>query len=241
MRTAVLTDIHGNLPALEAVVAHALAEGCDSFVNLGDIVSGPLWPRETADYLLARDWITISGNHERQLLTHGPDRIGPSDRYAREALNEQHLVWLRSLPKTWELTANVYLCHGTPTSDLQYFLESVDENGLRPASTIEIEARLGPRSDRLIACGHTHVPRVVTLDSGQVITNPGSVGLPAYDDDLPFPHKIENGSPSARYGIIEGLEFRFCEVAYDHENAAHRAEQNDRPDWAIALRTGRMN
>jgi predicted phosphodiesterase len=241
MRTAVLTDIHGNLPALEAVVADALAGGCDSFVNLGDIVSGPLWPRETADYLMAQDWITISGNHERQLLTDGPDRIGPSDLYARQALDEQHLSWLRSLPGTWELTTDVFLCHGTPTSDLQYFLESVDEHGLRPASPMEIEDRLGPRPERLIACGHTHVPRVVTLASGQIIANPGSVGLPAYDADLPFPHKIENGSPAARYGIIGGLEFTLCEVAYDHEAAARRAEQNGRPDWAIALRTGRMN
>ena len=64
-RYAILSDIHGNLPALEAVVADAEAQGCDIFVNLGDTLSGPLWPRETAEYLMARDWPTIAGNHER--------------------------------------------------------------------------------------------------------------------------------------------------------------------------------
>src|SRR5690606_18348630 len=68
-RIAVLSDIHGNLPALEAVVADAEARGCTAFANLGDILSGPLWPFETAEYLMARQWPTIAGNHERQVLT----------------------------------------------------------------------------------------------------------------------------------------------------------------------------
>ncbi len=68
-RLAILSDIHGNLPALEAVIADAEAQGCATFINLGDTLSGPLWPAETADFLMARDWPTIAGNHERQLLT----------------------------------------------------------------------------------------------------------------------------------------------------------------------------
>lgn len=240
MRRAILSDIHGNLPALEAVVSDAESRGCDSFVNLGDIVSGPLWPRETSDYLIARNWITISGNHERQLLTHGPARIGPSDRFARQSLGESQLAWLRSLPPTWELTADVFLCHGTPESDVHYFLESVDEAGLRPAASAEVEERAASRLEALILCGHTHVPRILRCSSGRMIANPGSVGLPAYEDELPYPHVVETGSPSARYGILDDLEFQLVEIAYDHEASARRAEQNDRPDWAIALRTGRM-
>jgi predicted phosphodiesterase len=150
MRTAVLSDIHGNLPALEAVVADAQSRGCTRFVNLGDILSGPLWPRETADYLMARDWITIAGNHERQLLNDPPERIGPSDRYAREALDQRHLEWLRSLPATWELSADVFLCHGTPQSDLVYFLEEVENGGTRAATRDEARERAGGRGERLI-------------------------------------------------------------------------------------------
>jgi hypothetical protein len=65
---AVLSDIHGNLPALLAVLAQIDAEGITHVVNLGDIVSGPLWPRETAGRLMALGWPTIAGNHERQAL-----------------------------------------------------------------------------------------------------------------------------------------------------------------------------
>jgi hypothetical protein len=81
-----------------------------------------------------------------------------------------------------------------------------------------------------------------------LIINPGSVGLPAYDDDHPHPfsqfHRIENGSPDARYAVVEksGEHWR-CElinVHYDHESMALLAEQRQRPDWAHALRTGWM-
>src|SRR5689334_2002439 len=105
MRIAALSDIHGNLPALEAVIADAEARACDSFVNLGDILSGPLWPRETADALMARDWITIAGNHERQVLTFGTGRIGASDAYAKQSLSERHLSWLAELSPTAQFSA----------------------------------------------------------------------------------------------------------------------------------------
>jgi predicted phosphodiesterase len=240
MPTAVLSDIHGNLPALEAVVADACAQGCTAFLNLGDIVSGPLWPRETADYLMAQDWITIAGNHERQLLTHGPDRIGPSDRFAKEALYDHQLDWLRSLDTSRELRADVFLCHGTPNSDVIYFMESVDKQGLRSARLDEVTERAGTRTERLILCGHTHVPRIVQLGDGRTIANPGSVGLPAYEDDQPYPHVVETGSPNARYGVLDGTDFTLVQVEYDHEAAARQADRNGRPDWSIALRTGRM-
>jgi hypothetical protein len=88
----------------------------------------------------------------------------------------------------------------------------------------------------------------VRLASGLLIVNPGSVGLPAYDDDHPYPHssfhRIETGSPDARYAIAEKRDGQWlCElvsVHYDHESAAQQADQRDRPDWAHALRTGRM-
>ena len=91
-RLAILSDIHGNLPALEAVVADAEAQRCDGFVNLGDILSGPLWPAETADYLMARDWPTIAGNHERQVLTLPRERMNASDAFACERLDDRHAV-----------------------------------------------------------------------------------------------------------------------------------------------------
>ena len=125
MRLAVVSDIHGNLPALEAVLAEVRGEHVDRVVNLGDIVSGPLWPRETAALLPAMSWSTIRGNHERQLLALPADRMGPADAFARARLAEEDLHWLAALPATLDLGDGVWCCHGTPASDLQYFLETV--------------------------------------------------------------------------------------------------------------------
>ncbi|WP_447724394.1 metallophosphoesterase family protein [Sphingomonas koreensis] len=101
---AVLSDIHGNLPALEAVIADARAAGATSFVNLGDSLSGPLWPAETADLLMREAWPTIAGNHERQLLTHAPERMNASDRFARRCLSDAQLAWLADQPEALIVT-----------------------------------------------------------------------------------------------------------------------------------------
>ena len=71
MRIAVIADIHGNLPALEAVLADIRHRKADRVINLGDCVSGPLWPSEVVDLLMARDDLTIRGNHDRWVS--GPD------------------------------------------------------------------------------------------------------------------------------------------------------------------------
>jgi predicted phosphodiesterase len=239
-RIAILTDIHGNLPALEAVIADAEAQRCTGFVNLGDSLSGPLWPAETADLLIDLDWPTIAGNHERQLLTIDRARMGASDAFARDALGDHHLQWLASLPPTLHLSPNVLLCHGTPTNDLEHFLYTVDGGAAREATDVEIRERAGDRGEALILCGHTHLPRLVTLEDGRTIANPGSVGLQAYDDDHPVAYRVEVGDPSARYAIVDGMAVTFRAIGYDHEAAVRRAEMNGRNDWAIALRSGRM-
>lgn len=86
--------------------------------------------------------------------------------------------------------------------------------------------------------------RLVTLENGTMIVNPGSVGLPAYDDTLPCPHRVESGSPHARYAILsdedDGWAADLLCVDYDWEQAARDADANGRPDWSRALRTGRV-
>ncbi|WP_066806228.1 metallophosphoesterase family protein [Sphingomonas asaccharolytica] len=239
-RIAILTDIHGNLPALEAVIADAETQGCTGFVNLGDSLSGPLWPAETADLLIDLDWPTIAGNHERQLLTIDRARMGASDAFASDALGDHHLQWLASLPPTLHLSPNVLLCHGTPTDDLEHFLHTVDGGAAREATDVEIRERAGDRSEALILCGHTHLPRLVTLEDGRTIANPGSVGLQAYDDDHPVAYRVEVSDPSARYAIVDGTAVTFRAIDYDQKAAIRRAEMNGRDDWAIALKSGRM-
>lgn len=251
MRLAVVSDIHGNLPALQAVVADAGA--VDGWLNLGDTVSGPLWPAETADFLIARGWPTIAGNHERQLLTQPPARLSATDRHTAERLHAGHRDWLVSLPQGlagmpgWP---GLRAVHGTPASDLQYLLETVTPAGCGEAGDDEVRSRLGPLpGTALLLCGHTHQPRDRRLARGERapplrIVNPGSVGLPAYDDDHPWPHVVETGTPQARYALLthDGATWQVTlrAVDYDFEAAAQRAEAHGRGDWADALRTGRV-
>ena len=160
----------------------------------------------------------------------------------QRGISQKAVLALADLPETLWLSEQVLLVHGTPESDWQYFLETVTENGIRPATLDEVETRAGRVDAKLILCGHTHVPRAVQLSDGRLIVNPGSVGLPAYDDVHPFPHVIENRTPHARYATVSDesgqWEVGFHMVAYDWEQAAQEAETHQRPDWVVALRTG---
>jgi predicted phosphodiesterase len=317
VKIAAISDIHGNLPALEAVLADIATHAVDIIVNLGDILSGPLWAADTADRLMALALPTIAGNHERQLLTQPIERMSPpgrpkgeyrsaqheatpvsppgrpkgeyrsaqhegtpvsppgrpkgefrsaqhggtpmsaSDAHTAAELQAHHRDWLANLPATLPLTPQVWCCHGTPTSDLTYFLETVipgfagvgrGANGVRVATLTEATERAGTAmqgiAHAVILCGHTHVPRVMRLADGRLVVNPGSVGLQGFDDDHGHPHVIETRAPHARYALLErgaaGWSVSLRAVAYDWERAAARAEREGRPDWADALRTGFM-
>ncbi len=107
MRIAVLSDVHGNLGALEAVLSDIAGRSVDVTVNLGDLLSGGLQPRETGDRLLALDLPTVRGNHERQVLTVPPERMSASDRLAHDSITDVHRAWLASLPLTLEVADGV--------------------------------------------------------------------------------------------------------------------------------------
>jgi len=239
---AVLSDIHGNLPALEACHADAVARGATQFINLGDILSGPLWPRETADWLMPHNWPTISGNHDRELVTCDRARMGRSDAHAIAELAEAHLEWLRSLPADLQWREDIYLCHGNPADDIHYLMHRIEPELIRDAHDFEITGMLGARGTHAIGCGHSHLPRHVVLSDGRQVFNPGSVGLPAYAWEYPHVHRMELGATDARYALLSGageaLQIELVAVEYDHRAAAARAEANGRMDWAVPLRTG---
>lgn len=234
-RTAVLSDIHGNLAALDAVIADAIARGCESFLNLGDSLSGPLWPTETADRLIALDWPTIAGNHERQLFA---TTQGASDAYAAARLSDHHWRWVESLPTTLTM-GGMLLCHGSPSSDVDHLLFTVDPLGFREAADAEIALRLGD-TPPVILCGHSHVAAGRRLADGRRVANPGSVGLQAFTDDRPYPYAIANGDPRARYAVLDEGRLTVRAVDYDHGSAATRAREAGFDDWARWLETGRV-
>jgi putative phosphoesterase len=236
MRVAAVSDIHGNLFALNAVISDIKRRRIDTVVNLGDSLSGPLLPRETAQLLMKSDWIQLAGNHERQLIELGPTS-SDVDRFAHAQLGVKELAWIESLSHTGVIEPDVLLCHGTPRNDTTCLLQDGD----RPASAVSIDEHLTGIGFGLILCGHSHVPRFVR-SQGRLVVNPGSVGHPAFADEFPYPHVIENGSPDARYAIVEFQDgyWQVDLVAVPYENlaAADLAMENGFADWAQALRTG---
>jgi putative phosphoesterase len=241
-RMALVSDIHGNLPALEAVVADFSRRGVDAVANLGDSLSGPLLPRETAHFLMAQNWTHLAGNHERQILE-SPAPRGTSDAYARSQLTQTQLDWIAEQRPRLQYAADILLCHGTPHSDLIYLLETVDARGIRLASAGEIAERLDGAEAALIACGHSHVPRAARTARGQLVVNPGSVGLPGFTAEHPHPHVVQNASTDARYAIVErdGRGRWTClllSVPYDFAPMAALAQQRGRTEWHRALATG---
>lgn len=242
MRIAVLADIHGNLPALEAVVHDLNRRGVDAVLQLGDTASGPLLPRETVQFLMDQQWVHIAGNGERELLTQPPEQRGASNAFAHSQLAEAELQWMASLPSTRTFDDGVLLCHGTPVSDSTALLETIEPGGARLATLSEIGSRISGAVETLIFCGHTHLPRSVRFSRRQLIVNPGSVGLPAYADSHPVPHVMETGSPDARYAIAERQSdewiINLLTVPYDNQAMADLARSRGRPDWDRALRFG---
>ncbi len=245
MRIAVLADIHGNLLALEAVLADVAGEAPDLIVNLGDCLAGPLWPRETMERLAALEAPTVRGNHDRQMAVLPADAMGPSDRYAHDQVETCDLEWLGALPGELQVAPGVRAFHATPGQDDVYLLDEVAEGRLVRAGIDGIAARLGANDAGVVLCGHSHRPDAVRLPGGPLIVNPGSVGCPAYEDSSPPAHVSELGSPHARYAILDlrpggDANVTFKAISYRHELAAQRAQANGRPEWAHALMTGLM-
>ncbi len=244
MRIALVSDIHGNLPALEAVLEDTRRRAVTCVVNLGDSLSGPLLPLETARFLMQQDWVQLAGNHERQLLEFAGKGGGLSDAFAHARLTPDVFDWMHTLKAAQPLDDEVFLCHGTPRSDVEGFLDSIEGDHTRPATPEELAERCRLAAPRVIACGHTHIARVMQSARGQLLVNAGSVGLQAYEDDYPRFHRVEGGDAYARYATIEKRggfwHAQVHPVPYDFESMARLAEENGRPDWAHALRTGSM-
>ncbi|AKN71001.1 phosphoesterase [Streptomyces sp. PBH53] len=179
-RVAVLSDIHGVLPALEAVLAEPDVAAADRIVLTGDIAAGPQ-PAEVLDLLREQGdrVLWIGGNADRELVeyrrgerTEIPDPIGP---YAARALRTDQVDFLAALPATRTLRVRglgpVLFCHATPRDDEEVVL--VDS---RPARWAEVFTGL-PADIRTVVCGHTHMP-YLRLAHGRLVVNPGSVGMP---------------------------------------------------------------
>lgn len=243
MRIAALADIHGNAWALDAVLRDLARRQVDHCVDLGDTLYGPLAPLRTAERLAALDLPTVRGNQDRLLLD-PPASVRDSATFlhVEAALTPAVRRRLTSFPIGRTL-GPVYLCHGTPRRDDEPLIESVEEAGVVLRTDRALCTALCDVDAEVVLCAHTHVPRLVALGDGRLVVNPGSVGLPAYTDDQPFPHVMQSGSPHARYALLEKADgawnVHHVAVAYDTGPAVRRARALGRDDWARWLATGR--
>jgi len=242
---AVISDVHGNRWALEAVLEDIELRGVRDILNLGDCVYGPLDPAGTADMLIGLDIPTVRGNEDRIIVEQEREEDSTALRMVRERLLANHAQWPASLPLTTTAYDDFFLCHGTPQRDDEYLLWEVNPAGERRKTEVELRAGLPALKSPVLLCGHDHVPAEIRFPDGRIIVNPGSVGLPGYTDDVPYVHHMENGTPHARYSIIfpevTGRRVENIIVAYDWHTAAETARANGRADWAMWLATGRAN
>ena len=224
MRVAVLSDIHGNLPALEAVLAEVAQETVDRIVLNGDMAAGPL-PRETLDRLisLGNRAVWVRGNSERVNVAgfDGRTEPGVARRVMEQVLATGRLISheQRDLLADLQLTATLdvdglgpaLFCHATPRRDEEILL--VDSPPDRFAAVL----RDVPDTVNLIVVGHTHMP-FVRLVSGRWVVNPGSVGMPY-------------GHAGAAWALL-GPTIELRRTAYDAEAAAARLRLADWPEAA---------
>ena len=241
MRLAVISDVHGNLLALEAVLHDITTRGVDDIINLGDWIAGPLWPRETFELLSELGIKSVRGNHDRWAVDRPDDQMPPAGRFARDALTTAQREILHALPATIDM-GNILACHGTPTDDMQNLLEEPLEGRTAPASRDAVATRIGAESHRqVILCGHSHRQALVTGPNNCLILNPGSVGCPAFAD-VPAAANWEHRSPHARYAILTKRNGRWTAdliaLDYDWDKAAQHAADLGWPKWATMLKTG---
>lgn len=222
MRVAALYDIHGNLPALEAVLADVRAANADQIVVGGDVLPGPL-PRETLDCLLGLELPVrfIHGNGDRVVLAQMrgtepaevPEQFREGIRWNAQQLTADHERVLASWPATlrFEIAGlgDVLFCHATPRNDTDIFTRLTSEALLLPI----FQAVDAP----LVVCGHTHMQFDRMIGDLSVV-NAGSVGMPY-------------GEPGA-YWLLLGLAIELRHTTYDREKAAARIRATTYPEAA---------
>lgn len=206
-RVVVLADVHGVLPALDAVLAEGDVRAADVIVLAGDIASGPM-PVETLDVLtaLGERVVWVRGNADRELVEmarkafegEAPDAVSP---WAAQQLRADQVELLAGLPTTYTLGDTLF-CHATPRDDEEVVL--VDSPVSRWA---QVFAGL-PDEVGTVVCGHTHMPFARQVDR-RLVVNAGSVGMPY-------------GAPGPSWALLtpEGVQLR--RSALDRTKAADR-------------------
>jgi len=265
MRIALFSDIHANLPALEAVLADIDRQQVDAIYCLGDLVGYNIWPNEVINAIRKRGIPCIAGNYDYGVGRHSDDcgcaykaddekEMGKiSISYTNQTVGEAERAYLRTLPthirvefelnhepeKLWHQQTPfvLTLVHGSPRRVNEYLFEDRGDRSL--GRVLE-----GTNAD-VLCFGHTHKPfyKVVSAEpEGQETyfrhaINIGSVGKPK-DGDPRACYVVLTIDESARPGSKEGVLVEFVRVEYDVEKAAKAVEESELPNpYAEMLRT----
>ena len=247
MKIAILSDIKSNVYALKEVLMDAKNNDVDVLLNLGDSFYGPIAPKATYDLIRQNEFITLLGDEDRKILEASLDQLENNDtlKYVYNDLGDEVLYWIQELPFEKLIGNDFYMIHGTYQDDSLYMLEDISSGKAVLRDDNKILEILDDIKSKFVFCGNSCTPRCVNLSSGQVVINPGSVGIQALSKEEPNKHIIENNSIEASYVILtiddEKYDIELRKVAYDFESAAVKASANNREDWANALRTGKVN
>jgi predicted phosphodiesterase len=205
-----LYDVHGNLPALEAVLSHADSEGVDHWLLGGDYALFGAWPVETIELLetLPATWIRGNGERWTADAAAAPDdaTLQGAIATAAQMLGAERVARLAALPESAALPDGSRAWHGSPVSDVRSFLPDPD-----PGDAELLDGVAEPR----LVFGHTHVPFArFDAASGVALVNPGSAGMPF------------DGNPRAAWALLHDdgtIEHR--RTRYDHASAARRIRE----------------
>ena len=236
LRIALIGDTHPNLPALEAVLAHAQQNRIDAIWNLGDFVGYGAFPNEVVKELWRREATSILGNYDRKVLKvyekreAGSDHKNPTKslafKWAYDHLSRESRSYLHSLPEQRLIALGelyTLMTHGSPLSRSEHLTPFTPEDRLR-GLTHTTRARV-------ILCAHSHQPFARRVDDVWFV-NPGSVGRP------------DDGDPRASYAILSisagQFQVEHYRIEYDVARAAAAIQAAQLPEeFALMARLGR--
>lgn len=228
MKVAALYDVHGNLPALEAVLADPRCASADVVVCGGDLVVGP-YPAECLDALegLGGRVRFLTGNCDREAWQAPEDgQLGDAARWSNDRLGTERVSRVSRWPLTVEMAVPglgaVLFCHATPSSDLPILTRATPEE--------DAARELGDVAADVVVCGHTHVQYDRRVGDVRLV-NAGSVGMP-YE-----------GSPDARWALLDADGVELVSTAYDTTAARKALEAPGFPlfeQWLVGVLEGRV-
>ncbi|MCG1035508.1 metallophosphoesterase family protein [Polaribacter sargassicola] len=239
MKIAFFSDIHANLPALEAFFKDVDSENVDTIYCLGDLVGYNIWPNEVVNRIRKRGIITIMGNHDENLLKPIIKETTPSNKgLTRSMVTDENRAYLINLPRHLTLSFvnnntpfNLLLTHGSVKAINDYMVVDYPED--------EVLSMMQSKEADVLLCGHTHKPFHRVIKEGnnfKHVVNIGSVGKP------------KDGDPRICYAILElnqntipsnpeAIKVTFKRAEYDVEKAAKAVEASDfDSNYATALR-----